>query len=42
MNQGSFLMYNLEKFGVPEVKLLVNDVSNFYIGFSAGVSRIVA
>ena len=38
MNQGSFVMDNTEKLGVPEVERLVKDVFNLYI-VSASVVR---
>ena len=42
MNQGSFVMDNLENLGVSEVERLVKDVANLYAGSAAGVIRIVS
>ena len=42
MNQGLFVMNKIENIGLPEVKLLVKDVTNLYIGSATVVSRVVA
>ena len=41
MNQGLFWMDKLEKLGVPDVKWLVKDVVNLYVGSAKGISRVV-
>ena len=42
MNQGSFLLQNIEQVPDAKVNSLVKDVTNLYVKSASGISQIVA